>query len=191
MPPIAVCADIQTNGIGSRGTVWHNPKKALLFSFAIRLANLPRDLQLHSCALYFGWLFKNILVERGSKVWLKYPNDLYIGDKKIGGVIAQVVDDCVICGIGLNLSIHLEEFGELESHVNTKGILEEYLSKDFSCFSWKQIFSNYKVEFAHNKGYGFHHKGVLIPLDKVELLDDGTLLYGGEIIFNARTEIAN
>jgi len=34
---------------------------------------------------------------------LKWPNDLLIGDLKVGGIIAEQVDDCVVVGIGINV----------------------------------------------------------------------------------------
>ena len=34
---------------------------------------------------------------------LKWPNDLLIGDLKVGGIIAEQVDDCVVIGIGINV----------------------------------------------------------------------------------------
>lgn len=185
-PPFAVCAKCQTHGIGSRGNRWDNAPSALLFSFALAKQSLPHDLPLHASALYFGWLFKDVLAERGSRVWLKYPNDLYIGTQKAGGVIVQVVGETLVCGIGLNLDSG--QYGALEPEVPRDGLLEKYLAKDFARISWKQIFSNYRLEFANNEGFSFHHRGILVPLKEAELRDDGTLFYHGEILFNARFE---
>lgn len=186
--PLAVCAKRQTHGIGSRGNAWDNVSCALLFSFALPKASLPHDLPLHASALYFGWLFKDLLAELGSRVWLKYPNDLYVGARKAGGVIVQVVGENLVCGIGLNLDSSDSQYGALEPHVRREGLLEKYLAKDFARISWKQIFSNYRLEFANNEGFSFHHKGALVPLKDAQLRDDGALFYNGEILFNARFE---
>lgn len=189
--PCAVCAKHQTQGIGSRGNHWDNVRESLMFSFALSKESLPHDLPLHSSALYFGWLFKDMLVQAGSRIWLKYPNDLYLGAQKAGGVIVQVVQNHLICGIGLNLDSADERYAALEPNIPRAGLLQKYLAKDFAQISWKQIFSNYELEFSNNKGFSFHHKDIVIPLSEATLLGDGTLSYKGEIIFNARLTLNN
>jgi BirA family biotin operon repressor/biotin-[acetyl-CoA-carboxylase] ligase len=42
-------------------------------------------------------------------VTLKWPNDLIIGDKKLGGIIAEVNADSVIIGVGINIEMSAEE----------------------------------------------------------------------------------
>lgn len=110
--------------------------------------------------------------------------------KRLGG-------DCAGCAkssdlwIGLNLDSADERYAALEPHVPRAGLLQKYLAKDFAQISWKQIFSNYELEFSNNKGFSFHHKDVVIPLSEAILLRDGTLSYKGEIIFNARLTLNN
>jgi len=36
---------------------------------------------------------------------LKWPNDLMIGDRKLAGILAEVVDDAVVVGVGLNVTL--------------------------------------------------------------------------------------
>lgn len=40
---------------------------------------------------------------------LKWPNDLLIGEKKLGGIIAQTVGDNVIIGIGINVEMSTDQ----------------------------------------------------------------------------------
>lgn len=40
---------------------------------------------------------------------LKWPNDLMIGDRKLAGILAEVVDDAVIVGVGLNVTLREAE----------------------------------------------------------------------------------
>lgn len=81
-PPIMVVAKRQSGGIGSRGNLWENVKEGLYFSFALPMETLPQDLPLESTSIYMGFIFKEVLQEEGSRVWLKWPNDLYIGKQK-------------------------------------------------------------------------------------------------------------
>ena len=52
---------------------------------------------------------------------LKWPNDLLIGDLKVGGIIAEQVDDCVVIGIGINV---LQNNNELPVPTATSLFLE-------------------------------------------------------------------
>ena len=47
--------------------------------------------------------------DRGCTITLKWPNDLIVEDKKVGGIIAQVTPQGVIVGIGVNVSMSQEE----------------------------------------------------------------------------------
>jgi BirA family biotin operon repressor/biotin-[acetyl-CoA-carboxylase] ligase len=40
---------------------------------------------------------------------LKWPNDVLLGDRKVGGVLIEVAGDAVIVGIGLNVSLRSDE----------------------------------------------------------------------------------
>ena len=42
-------------------------------------------------------------------VGLKWPNDVMIGDRKVGRVLAEAVDDAVVVGVGLNVSLRETE----------------------------------------------------------------------------------
>ena len=81
--PTFVIASYQTKGIGSRGNFWKATKDNLFFSFVVRKDDLPKDLPLQSVSIYYSFLLKIILNENGSKVWLKWPNDFYISNKKV------------------------------------------------------------------------------------------------------------
>jgi len=65
----------QTQGIGSKNNKWIGVKGNLFFSFCILKNNLPNDLRLESCSIYFSYLLKDILKMHGSMVFIKWPND--------------------------------------------------------------------------------------------------------------------
>ena len=82
LPPVAVIANIQKNGIGSRGNSWIGEFGNLFLSFALTLDELPKDLPIQSSSIYFSYILKDVLFKKGSKIWLKWPNDFYIKSKK-------------------------------------------------------------------------------------------------------------
>jgi BirA family biotin operon repressor/biotin-[acetyl-CoA-carboxylase] ligase len=40
---------------------------------------------------------------------LKWPNDVLVGDRKLGGILAERADDAVVMGVGLNVSLREAE----------------------------------------------------------------------------------
>lgn len=39
----------------------------------------------------------------GESVGLKWPNDVLVGDRKVAGLLVELVDDIVVAGMGVNL----------------------------------------------------------------------------------------
>ena len=184
--PLAVVSDIQTHGIGSRDNNWEGYNENLFLSFMLPLKELPSDLHIGSASIYFASLLQEVLEVKGSKVWLKWPNDFYIAEKKIGGMITNVVEDFIICGVGLNLTKAPKNFGVLDINIDRKKLVEEYLQKVEKKILWKQVFSKYKLEFDRNKKFFTHYKNLKISLNDAKLEDDGSLNIDGERIYSLR-----
>ena len=184
--PIAVVAKNQTAGIGSRENSWKSYEGNLFFSFAVAKADLPNDLKIESASIYFAYILKMLLEVYGSAVWIKWPNDFYIKDKKIGGMITNVVGENIVCGIGLNLLSSPKQFETLDIKINSQLFLKEYFENIAKKLSWKQVFSKYKLEFDKNKNFFAHICGVKLPLREAKLSYDGSLEINGERIYSLR-----
>ncbi len=181
-----VYADEQTNGVGSRGNSWIGEKGNLFLSFCVDLKHLPKDLPLQSVSIYFAYILKDILARKGSKIWLKWPNDFYIDDKKAGGVITLKSGDKIICSIGLNITVAPEEFGKLDICVDKDKLIKEFIKKIKKNFSWKQVFSKYKIEFQKAKKFYFHLDDELVSLKEATLNQDGSITINNKIVFSSR-----
>ncbi|PHR58114.1 MAG: biotin--[acetyl-CoA-carboxylase] ligase [Arcobacter sp.] len=184
--PIAVVASTQSEGIGSRGNSWIGLEGNLFFSFAIARHNLPNDLSLESSSIYFSYILKECLEEEKSQVWLKWPNDFYIKEAKIGGTITFLRKDDLICGIGLNLEKAPDGFESLDIKINKKDLLDKFFKKIENKPSWKQIFSKFKVEFALSKNHYTHFRDNQISLENASLNEDGSLNVNGQRIYSLR-----
>ena len=184
--PCAVIADMQNAGVGSRGNSWSGCEGNLFLSFALHVKSLPSDLKLESSSIYFSYILKELLEEKGSKVWLKWPNDFYIQDKKIGGMISSVVREHLICGVGLNLQQAPDGFGVLDIMITKENLLELYFEKIKKQILWKQVFSKYRLEFDKNRNFFTHTENGLISLQRAMLLDDGSIQCDGERIYSLR-----
>lgn len=101
-------ADFQRAGRGRLGRSWISPpRSSLLFSVILRPTIDAKDLQLVVAAVA---LATRQALERlsGLRAQLKWPNDLIVGERKLGGVLAEVVVTPtgfdVVVGLGLNLT---------------------------------------------------------------------------------------
>jgi BirA family biotin operon repressor/biotin-[acetyl-CoA-carboxylase] ligase len=184
--PIAVSAEMQRDGIGSRGNRWESQKGNLFLSFAIALNELPDDLKIESASIYFSYLLKETLASFDSKVWIKWPNDFYLDEKKIGGMITNIVDESLICGVGLNITDAPDDFAKLDVSLDKKVLLENYFKNIEKKVLWKQVFSKYKLEFYRNRNFFTHSNGVKVSLGDAKLNDDGSLNINGERIYSLR-----
>jgi len=184
--PYAVVAEEQTAGLGSRNNSWHGYKGNLFLSFAIPIKELPSDLKLESASIYFAYILQEVLYSLGSEVWLKWPNDFYILDQKIGGMITNIVGENLVCGVGLNLLFAPEGFRTLDIKVSADRLLQLYFTKIEKKVLWKQVFSKYKLEFYRNQNYFTHENNLRISLAKAELLDDGSIEVNGKRMYSLR-----
>ncbi|PAF41862.1 biotin--[acetyl-CoA-carboxylase] ligase [Helicobacter sp. 11S03491-1] len=182
--PICIVARKQTAGIGSRGNVWEQVQEALTFSFSLKSFELPLDLPLQSASIFFGFIFKEVLNLMGFDIWLKWPNDLYIKNSKVGGVIVNIYKDNIVCGIGLN--IYGKEYASLEKQIHKIEVLEEFLKKIRNTYKWKEIFSKYELEFDRNFGFSFHQGNEIFDLKGAKLLPDGGIYLNGKKIYSFR-----
>jgi BirA family biotin operon repressor/biotin-[acetyl-CoA-carboxylase] ligase len=117
---------------------------------------------------------------------LKWPNDFYINDKKIGGMITNLLGECIVCGIGLNLQNAPENFDKLDISIKREKLLDSYFSNIEKKSLWKQVFSKYKLEFYKNQNFYTHEKNLIISLGEAALQGDGSIVINGERIYSRR-----
>ena len=185
--PHAVVANNQTAGVGSRDNKWEGYEGNLFLSFALKLDSLPNDLKLESASIYYAYILKMTLSNFGSNVQIKWPNDFYIEDKKIGGMITNITGDNLICGVGLNLKKSPTEFNILDIDIDKKKLLSEFFKNLEKNFSWKQIFSKYELEYYSNKLFYTYYNNNKIYLKDAVLQNDGSIVISnGERIYSRR-----
>jgi len=110
-----VIAELQTAGRGRLGRSWHSPAGVNLYATIILRPRIPL-VEVPRLSLVAGVAAAEALetVAPGI-VTLKWPNDIWLNERKAGGIIAEAVTDsrhqlaCVLLGIGLNLNLALED----------------------------------------------------------------------------------
>jgi len=102
----AVCADHQTAGRGRQGAQWLDaPGQSLLVSLILWDAPLPEPVGVVGvCAALATADALKAHYPDLPPVRLKYPNDLLLHGRKLGGVLAEVVEGVAVVGVGVNLA---------------------------------------------------------------------------------------
>ncbi len=109
---LVVVAERQTAGRGRLDRRWASPARAgITASVLLRPDPVPPS--------RYGWLpllGGLALVESVRRITeldaaLKWPNDLLVGDRKCGGILAEAVpgENAVVLGIGLNVTLRADE----------------------------------------------------------------------------------
>ena len=184
--PIAVISSEQSSGVGSRDNQWSGGEGNFFASIAINLEDLPDDLSLNSASIYFSFIMKKTLEELGENIWLKWPNDFYQNDDKVGGTITQKVKNTLVCGIGINLKKSQNGYSALQSDISAQKLLNNYLLALKKFPKWKQVFSEYEVEFELSRKFSFHIESYQQSLAGATLEEDGSLKIDGKRVYSLR-----
>jgi BirA family biotin operon repressor/biotin-[acetyl-CoA-carboxylase] ligase len=112
-----VITDYQSAGRGRLERRWEAPPgSSLLTSLIFRPALAPGQLQRLTmiCGLA---VLDAIEVETGLRAGLKWPNDVVIGDAKVGGILTESGFrgervEYVVVGVGLNVNLEPDKLGE-------------------------------------------------------------------------------
>jgi len=104
-----VIADQQTAGRGRRGRVWQSPRGENLY-MSMGLALKGGFSALDGLSLVLGVAVAEALERLGARgVGLKWPNDIFAGDAKLGGILVELQGELqegvvrIIAGIGINV----------------------------------------------------------------------------------------
>jgi BirA family biotin operon repressor/biotin-[acetyl-CoA-carboxylase] ligase len=110
-----VIAERQTGGKGRLGRPWHSPKgtgiwMSLIVRPAIPLPKTPQMTLLTAVSAA-----KVMKLVAGVPVLIKWPNDLFIGDKKVCGVLTELNAEAdrvnyLVIGIGINVNAVESDF---------------------------------------------------------------------------------
>jgi BirA family transcriptional regulator, biotin operon repressor / biotin---[acetyl-CoA-carboxylase] ligase len=102
-----VLSEYQAQGKGRLNRLWQSPPgKNLLFSLILR-PDWPPSMAFYGTVLASVSLCRTIQEIAGITAGIKWPNDLYVGDKKLAGILTEfsLDQECLeymIIGIGLN-----------------------------------------------------------------------------------------
>jgi BirA family biotin operon repressor/biotin-[acetyl-CoA-carboxylase] ligase len=98
---VVVVADQQTAGRGRLGRSWASPPGAGIYMSAVFRPS-PRAAGLLTIAAGVA-VADAVAIATGLDVQLKWPNDVYVADRKVAGILAEGAPRYVVLGIGINV----------------------------------------------------------------------------------------
>ena len=108
LPNLSVVrCNYQTNGRGRNGHVWQSKNcDDLLMSILVKDFKKPQDL--HKMTQLVACSVAGLLDRYGIKAKIKWPNDIYVDDLKICGILVEAIYQTdlegVVVGVGLNVN---------------------------------------------------------------------------------------
>ncbi|MEM1549989.1 MAG: biotin--[acetyl-CoA-carboxylase] ligase [Candidatus Methanomethylicia archaeon] len=185
-----VIAKKQTSGYGRKKSKWFSPDGGLWFTLVIRREELNLNiLPIIVSVSIAKVLEKSINVD----VQLKWPNDIYMKNKKIGGIICEAIIigeriNAILIGVGLNVNIDEipEEIKDKatsmkietgKTYDNNK-LLREIVNEIYGSLKVdiKEIINYWRnKDITINKRIRFTYKGKIIEGIVLDINDDGSL----------------
>ena len=95
-------ADRQTDGVGRRGSPWLSKANENLLFTAVVETGMASAIS-GMVAIAAGLSVARQLQPYCDRVGLKWPNDIYIGGRKVAGILVEQVGDFSLVGIGINV----------------------------------------------------------------------------------------
>lgn len=115
-----ITADMQTHGHGQFGRPWYSPNTGNLYlSYCFFLPTLPVYFPLlaYVSSLITANLLEQFYLPPLSEFSVKWPNDLYLDNRKLGGILVESIEHngkyAIILGIGLNINAPIKEISEI------------------------------------------------------------------------------
>ena len=197
-----IIAEKQTKGRGRLGKKWSSPNSGNIY-MTICTEN---DISKLPISLITGLICKKAInkISNESIIMLKWPNDILLNNKKIGGILVEteVYNKKIrtIIGIGINIKIKKEEswWGDLSKFsIEAKRnelinqILSDFIEKfdklDFNWMDeWKNSCIHMNKKIKINDGNAFEKEAIFLDVDKngnaIVKTDQGReLISSGEI----------
>jgi BirA family biotin operon repressor/biotin-[acetyl-CoA-carboxylase] ligase len=124
-----VCADAQTSGRGRLGRRWESPPGLNLYLSLLLRPSVDPTLAPQLTLVTAVALAAAVEGVSGLRAGLKWPNDVYLGERKAAGILAEMSADpdrlrYVVIGVGLNVNAESSDFpGELREKATSLKIV--------------------------------------------------------------------
>ncbi|MBO4720255.1 MAG: biotin--[acetyl-CoA-carboxylase] ligase [Prevotella sp.] len=177
-PCVIVVADYQTAGKGCGSNSWESERgKNLTFSMLIHPEEIPANEQFRITEMTSVAMCETLKRYGCKEVSIKWPNDIYVGDRKICGMLIEnrlqgsVIKDSII-GIGLNVNQR-----EFLSDAPNPVSLYQLTGQEFDLGELLKAFLDAFDSSYNSKTTCFAYKGMLYRRGRDSLFKDKTTCF--------------
>jgi len=174
-------AETQSAGRGRNNRKWVSPPSSnLYFSFILKptlnpslFSPIPLLVAVSVLEVVKRYIPKNIYV--------KWPNDIWVEDRKISGTLIEISNNSIVVGIGINVNI--KDFPQIEGNQPTSFFIET-----------NKIHNRTEIlkDFFHNfhKCYSIYLKSGILPPESMAVLNNNLKFKNQEVevIFNGSSK---
>jgi BirA family biotin operon repressor/biotin-[acetyl-CoA-carboxylase] ligase len=197
---LLISCENQTQGHGRNQKKWETLPHSLYFSF-----NLEPNPKVTWTAIELSVIIADYFYEKfGESLKLKWPNDIYVGDKKLGGIL---IENSIMSGtikssiVGVGLNINQTDFKSnapnpvslkmlTNKHCESEGILQDILAEvsryydllclgDFEKIDREFLSALYRLNERHYFKSNVIFEGEIVGVDPIGKLlikkDDGRI----------------
>lgn len=146
-----VIAEQQTKGRGRLDRKWFSPTGGLWFTLILKPHIYPSFFYIYTFAASLS-LAITLRQLFNVNVFVKWPNDLLLNDKKLAGIVSymQTSGDIIeFINIGIGLNVNNESFKQEPNSISLKNILKKNISRQLIL---KTFLENFKKQIS-NKDY--------------------------------------
>ena len=127
-----VSAEKQSGGRGRLGRSFFSPEGGLYFSLSLPLTGSEKNIPFITLLAGLS-VYKAIKELTGISTAVKWPNDIYLNDKKLCGILSELVSGkrlTAVVGIGINLNVKKTDIPHELSDIMTSFNAEGFTSPD-------------------------------------------------------------
>ncbi|WP_024614415.1 biotin--[acetyl-CoA-carboxylase] ligase [Clostridium sp. Ade.TY] len=181
---LVIVSETQTNGTGRFNRQWQSPLGGLWMSFVLKPNISPNEG--NKITLITVAAMVKVLLNLNIQCKIKWPNDIYINNKKVCGILTTMNADMdkinyIIVGLGINININEKDFTNdlntatsLLLEKNTEFNKSEILAKFLNNFEF--LYNNFinnndlseVIKICKNNSMLINKEATLITLRKEE-----------------------
>ena len=135
----------QWSGRGRQGRVWHSPAGNVYAALRLPYPALPC---LDSLPLITGCILVEAFAELGLEVKIKWPNDLMLNRKKVGGILIEQQGGVIMAGVGINLVSAPETSMLRDEQAMPTCCLAEFGYQATPLHLWRQLADGARIRYA-------------------------------------------
>ena len=181
-----VWAKNQTAGRGLRENKWWSSVgESLTFSLVLQKMDFPID-KVFLLNMISSLAIHRVIEKYTKNVWIKWPNDIYVNNKKIAGLLIEntirasnIITSIIGCGININQMKFPEYLSSATSlglitdkKFNLSNLLNEFLDS-FSFYFEKRN----QIQFLFQEYYS-----VLLGFEQLSTYSDKNGVFNGQIV---------